>query len=113
MNEGDIVYYESARCLHGRMQSLEGEFYVNLFAHYRPVGDPEWFLKENPEDAPKHATDLGQCQSNGTTVTCTGDIHAPFLSPKLDVLSGPDDLFKFWAKYGPSETTSESVREEL
>jgi hypothetical protein len=35
MQEGDIVYYESARCLHGRMKPLMGEFYVNIFAHYR------------------------------------------------------------------------------
>ena len=53
MNEGDIVYYESARCLHGRMKPLAGEFYVNLFAHYRPIGDPEWFTKENPKDSVK------------------------------------------------------------
>ena len=36
MAEGDIVYYESAKCLHGRMAPLQGGFYVNLFAHYRP-----------------------------------------------------------------------------
>jgi len=39
MDEGDIVYYESARCLHGRMRPLRGGHYVNLFAHYRPIGD--------------------------------------------------------------------------
>ena len=35
MAPGDIVYYESARCLHGRMRPLNGTGYVNLFAHYR------------------------------------------------------------------------------
>ena len=37
MEEGDIVYYESAKCLHGRMRPLtgKGSYYVNLFAHYR------------------------------------------------------------------------------
>ena len=29
MEEGDIVYYESARCLHGRMQPLRGDFNVH------------------------------------------------------------------------------------
>ena len=35
MDPGDIVYYESARCLHARMNPLQGGVYVNLFAHYR------------------------------------------------------------------------------
>ena len=35
MEPGDIVYYESARCLHGRMMPLNGSYYVNLFTHYR------------------------------------------------------------------------------
>ena len=134
MNEGDIIYYESARCLHGRMQvvvfvendtiiillinnnnnnkPLEGEFYVNLFAHYRPVGDPEWFLKENPEETPIPVSDLGECQSNGSVVSCTGDIHAPFLSPKLDTLRGPNDLFDFWWKHNPNNKNN-NVQEEL
>jgi hypothetical protein len=38
MSPGDIVYYESARCLHGRNRPLSGGYYVNLFAHYRPIG---------------------------------------------------------------------------
>lgn len=35
MEPGDIVYYESAKCLHGRTEPLQGGYYVNLFAHYR------------------------------------------------------------------------------
>ena len=36
MEPGDIVYYESAKLLHGRMKPLTGpgSYYVNLFAHY-------------------------------------------------------------------------------
>jgi hypothetical protein len=47
MHEGDIVYYESARCLHGRMKPLQGDYYVNLFAHYRPVGTVKLFKTHN------------------------------------------------------------------
>ena len=61
MAEGDIVYYESARCLHGRMRPLDGAFYVNLFAHYRPVGDKAWFKKSNPDGTPPPVGDLGNC----------------------------------------------------
>jgi hypothetical protein len=46
MEPGEIVFYESARCMHGRPIPLRGDFYVNLFAHYRPRGDPGWFKKE-------------------------------------------------------------------
>ena len=39
MDEGDIVYYESAKCLHSRMKPMKGRgaYYVNLFAHYMYV----------------------------------------------------------------------------
>ncbi len=110
MQEGDIVYYESARCLHGRMQPLKGAFYVNLFAHYRPVNDPEWFLKKNPEGTTEQVMDLGHCHSNGTNAIC--DKHeAPYLSPKLETLHGPQDLFRFWDENTPK--LAESVRSEL
>ncbi len=102
MSEGDIVYYESARCLHGRMQPLEGAFYVNLFAHYRPVGDPQWFLKQNPSDAAKQVLDLGECTSDGEKVRCSGDIQPPFLSPHLDTLKSHQDLYNFWKKVEPA-----------
>lgn len=111
MAEGDIVYYESARCLHGRMQPLEGEFYVNLFAHYRPIGDPQWFLKENPPTAPKRLLDLGECTSNGTAAHCTR-VTPPFLSPLLDTLRGPDDLYNFWEKVAPKEGEAQAKSHE-
>lgn len=112
MDEGDIVYYESARCLHGRMQPLEGDFYVNLFAHYRPVGDPQWYLKPNPADTPKQALDLGTCSSNGTAVSCSKtEYHAPYLSPKMSKLEGAKDLFEFWRDTAPGQQSSSN--EEL
>lgn len=100
MSEGDIVYYESARCLHGRMQPLEGAFYVNLFAHYRPVGDPQWFTRPNPPETIPPALDIGQCTSNGTKATCDGPYNVPYLSPTLEQLKGPDDLYRFWDTVG-------------
>ena len=41
---GELIYYESAKCLHGRMrQKLRGQHFVNVFVHYRPAGDHEWY----------------------------------------------------------------------
>ena len=100
MEEGDIVFYESARCLHGRMQPLQGAYYVNLFAHYRPVGDPNWYKKPNPEGNTPPVLDIGQCYSNGTKATCDGEYEVPYLSPKLETLRGPSDLYDFWERVG-------------
>jgi hypothetical protein len=89
MNEGDIVYYESARCLHGRMQPLHGGYYVNMFSHYRPAGgDPQWYTHENPPGTPDHLLEVGECQSNGTKAQCSlvGEDVLPFLSPKLETV---------------------------
>eukprot|EP01033_Poteriospumella_lacustris_P017249 gene17249-12337_t len=106
MNEGDIVYYESARCLHGRMQPLRGAYYVNLFAHYRPIGDPTWFLKKNPEEATEPALDIGHCRSNGTKAVCDGEYKVPYLSPTLEQLHGPEDLYRFWDETGRKDYVS-------
>eukprot|EP01038_Epipyxis_sp_PR26KG_P012979 gene12979-17404_t len=116
MNPGDIVYYESARCLHGRMQPLKGSYYVNLFAHYRPIGDPEWYTRENHPDTPKPLIDIGECNTmyhnnrNKTIVKCSKDDNnsVPFLSPKLQTLKSPTDLFKFWEEVSPISSNENS-----
>eukprot|EP01041_Mallomonas_annulata_P011603 gene11603-24296_t len=88
MAPGDIVYYESAACLHGRATPLDGDYYVNLFTHYRPVGDPEWFLKPNPQGTPEPLIDI------------TG-VEVPTLSPKGHVVRGPNDLYDYWKMVAP------------
>lgn len=35
---GEMVWYESARLVHGRMKHFRGEYFDNLFIHYRPRG---------------------------------------------------------------------------
>eukprot|EP01036_Dinobryon_divergens_P037626 gene37626-49268_t len=99
MAPGDVVYYESARCLHGRMTPLEGDYYVNLFTHYRPVGDPEWFLKPNPPGTPEPLIDI------------TG-VEVPTLSPKGHVVKSPEDLYNYWKMVAPEET-SKASKDEL
>ena len=41
------------------MAPLEGDYYVNLFTHYRPTGDPEWFSKPNPPETAEPLLDIG------------------------------------------------------
>ena len=111
MEEGDIVYYESARCLHGRMRPLAGESYVNLFAHYRPVGDPAWFLKPNPSDGVQPLMDIGDCSrpEGSATTVCSSGVHAPFLSPRKEILLGPDSLFEFYQQVSPVPAKAAAV----
>lgn len=42
MDEGDMVYYESAKCLHGRMTEFKGKYYGSIFVHYQPVDLNIW-----------------------------------------------------------------------
>ena len=94
MDEGDIVFYESAKCLHGRMAPLTGKnsYFVNLFAHYRPDGDPEWSTKPVPEGQPEPLISL-----DGIDVAKS----MPYLSSTGEVLQSGDDLFDFWHKVAP------------
>jgi hypothetical protein len=83
---------------------LQGGFYVNLFAHYRPIGDPDWFKKPNPDDAPKPLLDIGTCtvEENATQCSKKGS-SVPFLSTALETLRGPQDLFRWWQETGKVE----------
>lgn len=35
LEPGEIVLYESAKCLHGRREPFKGEYYRNMFVHYK------------------------------------------------------------------------------
>ena len=37
LEPGEMLFYESAKLLHGRTSYLKGDYYVNLFLHYRPA----------------------------------------------------------------------------
>ena len=35
---GEMIWYESARAVHGRPGPLQGDYYDNLFIHFSPAG---------------------------------------------------------------------------
>jgi hypothetical protein len=37
LTSGDVLFYESAKCLHGRPKPLRGSWYSSVFVHYRPA----------------------------------------------------------------------------
>ena len=112
MEPGDIVYYESAKALHGRNTPLAGGTYTNLFTHYRPIDDPQWYEKENPPGTPEPLLDVGKCELVGKpdeysvgSVKCENDAIGPHLSPKLFTATSGDDLYNLWLSVGPSFDT--------
>lgn len=42
LEPGQMLHYESAKCLHGRMRKLKGKYYGSLFIHYKPVDRTIW-----------------------------------------------------------------------
>lgn len=59
LEPGQILFYESARCLHGRMSALHGKYYGSLFLHYKPADESLWsFTNEDVINAvPPHWKD--------------------------------------------------------
>ena len=134
MEPGDIVYYESAKCLHARNRPLMGDnaYYTNLFTHYRPTGDPKWFEKPNTEGVPDPVIEVeGSCRLEKVAtsqtanhqlgfveaVKCDDPRLGSYISPTLFKASRPEDLIEWWQMTSPPkanvETTTSSGGDEL
>jgi len=127
MEPGDVVYYESAKALHARNRPMKGDgaYYVNLFTHYRPIGDNQWFARPNPDGTPEPVLedDLdGTCRlvSQGLTameldrrqqlgvvqaVQCDDARLGNTISPTFFQARGPDDLVQWWRYTNPHMET--------
>lgn len=123
MSPGDIVYYESAKCLHARMKPLNGSYYTNIFSHYRPVGDPEWYEKPNPPGTPEPLIDIGECHLSRDHCANPADqepacrskvlcdkANLPSLSPSMETINGAEDLFRYWKQYSHKTPPSLSTK---
>ena len=42
-----MLFYESAKCLHGRMKEFKGQYYGSIFLHYSPVDKSIWDYKHD------------------------------------------------------------------
>jgi len=43
LESGDMFFYESSKCVHGRPTKMKGEYYSSLFSHYYPT---DWNTQE-------------------------------------------------------------------
>ena len=92
------------------MKPLRGVSYSNLFTHYRPVADPQWYRKENPPGTPEQLHEIGSCSMSEEGMDCDKAGKLPFLSPSGEVVRGADDLFEYWKKISPSSEELAAVR---
>lgn len=49
LSPGEMLFYESARLLHGRVKPLKGTYYANFFLHFRPKGAGDNWYKLQPK----------------------------------------------------------------
>lgn len=42
LKAGQMLFYESSVCLHGRMTKLKGKYYGSIFLHYKPLDTSIW-----------------------------------------------------------------------
>lgn len=56
LEPGQMLFYESAKCLHGRMTELKGKYYGSIFLHYAPTDKSiwSWTLDNVIEKVPPH-----------------------------------------------------------
>merc|ERR1711933_315963 len=88
---------------HARNTPLVSGSYANIFTHYRPVGDSNWYRRENFDHTPKRLLDVGECKRVGKrneystgSVVCDDSRIGPHLSPTRFVATSGDDLFHWW-----------------
>jgi hypothetical protein len=127
MAPGDVVYYESAKCLHGRNRPLSGPnaYYTNMFTHYKPIQEGNWWLDANPEGSPEPVlgdtpvaeecrlikkdivpADDGNAVGFLQGVECDNPALGKFISPDLFQATKPDDLVKWWRMTTPPSENS-------
>jgi hypothetical protein len=114
MEPGDIVYYESAKALHGRSAPLQGGKYINLFSHYRPMDGDLWYTRENPDGTPQPLLDVGECslvgksdQYSAGAVKCDNEAIGMHLSPTMFQASSGDDLYHWWQMTSPGNANKD------
>ena len=77
LEPGEALLYESARLVHARPEPLHGEWYANVFVHYRPVGWKEqWEAGGGP---PSRRQQLDSCveqyiKANASALVAEHDI---------------------------------------
>eukprot|EP00602_Paraphysomonas_sp_CaronLab_P012036 CAMPEP_0185038384 /NCGR_PEP_ID=MMETSP1103-20130426/33940_1 /TAXON_ID=36769 /ORGANISM="Paraphysomonas bandaiensis, Strain Caron Lab Isolate" /LENGTH=364 /DNA_ID=CAMNT_0027576785 /DNA_START=81 /DNA_END=1175 /DNA_ORIENTATION=+ len=99
LQPGELLFYESAKCLHGRMKPLRGRLHAGLFIHYRPIGDPMWYTRDYLSPRKMSADN-----SNGDESVARSDMVCLEATCETDetYLKCADDVFSLWKSFGES-----------
>jgi len=65
LQPGDMLWYESARAVHGRPQHFKGEYFDNLFIHYSPTGawyNEQYQIGRQPRETPYTVEEIRRAQ---------------------------------------------------
>jgi hypothetical protein len=83
LKAGDMLFYESAKTMHGRLGTLKGKYYAGMFVHYQPADAKDWGYKTDDfiNAIPPHWSDgvveqygsrwAGQCLTHDSRI-CDG-----------------------------------------
>ncbi len=73
LESGDMLFYESSKCLHGRPHTFKGSWYSSIFVHYYPVG---WDTKNRKDElhyaVPSHWKEPAEWETNFNTLEMVG-----------------------------------------
>jgi len=104
LEAGQMLFYESATCLHGRRQRLKGKYYASIFMHFQPTDKAIWDVKLDDvvNHVPPHWRDgVIEEQGNrwagqGLTIDSRVTDGAP---PRVIKGREVPDLRAFWREY--------------
>jgi hypothetical protein len=133
LTSNKLFYNPALVTLCGRPLMGPNAYYVNLFTHYRPIGDPAWFNKPNHEGVPDPVVEVeGECKLEKVataetynkqlgvveSVKCSDPRLGHFISPTLFKAENGGDLIKWWEMTSPpkpesSTSGSSGGRDEL
>ena len=73
LESGDMLFYESSKCIHGRPKPFNGSWYSSLFVHYRPIHwDSESVALETHYSVPPHWGEAEPLDPNLEELTMVG-----------------------------------------
>ena len=131
LESGDMLFYESSKCFHGRPHTFKGSWYSSIFVHYYPEGweldakvaenhyavPPHWNVKPPPETDADKLVMVGTSmkEPNCENVWCSLDNTVKWRGPAVEglVISNTNRTIE-WEPVGSEfEEDSEHDKEEL
>jgi len=97
MDPGDVIFFESAKLMHGRPRKLNASWYCNVAGHYHPR-DKKWNSMNHVKEAeyavpPKWVHDVVTTDENNIdTLEFRGGLHEPNCDDGWCRLASPDTV---------------------